>query len=591
MEGAKPLLRNLQRFTESIHRAGSVEKERELVTKELASIREDFKKGRLNASDRRRDVLKMIYMKVLGYDVDTGFVEVIQLVGSPKFQDKHVGYLAFVMIFANVPESTRMVINTLQTDLENQKDVFICEALSVITQLANEEMAESLTAPVMRLCTTFTETEVKKKALIALRQLYIKQPSILDLDPDFLAKLGKTVSIEMDLSIVGAVVLFLEEVMKRSPELVAPFAGVLNSVFLRLVNREYLADVEYHDVAAPWLQVRLVRLLPQLGLDAAATAQFWDACGKTLQLYAMTTYEKPCPEKSAQLAVVFEVMAAVVRAEHEALFPTLLPLLSALSEDREVNVRYLALDTFVLLGQADYKAVCQKYLLSVLKSLDEPDVTIRRRAVDVLFALCTPQSVRQVVNHLLHLLEIDEGELREELVVKISLLAEMDSCTDEWYVDTMLLTVCMGGEFLRPELWDRILKSVSTNAAYAVKKIAQVLGGGCWHEEFLRMACVIFGEHADCLGDLAQPMAHYIAKQLVYVSVQTRPIIFTALAKICKDVAAVRPIASKALHAYITSIDPETQQRAAEFLYLLAQSLCLAYHIKKLPHKLVALIL
>ena len=50
------------------------------------------------------------------------------------------------MIFVNVPESTRLVINTQQTDLENQKEVFICDALSITTQLANEEMGESLTA-------------------------------------------------------------------------------------------------------------------------------------------------------------------------------------------------------------------------------------------------------------------------------------------------------------------------------------------------------------------------------------------------------------------------------------------------------------
>ena len=57
MEGAKPLPRNLQHFTESVHHAESIEKELELVMKELASIRADFKKGHLNASDRRRDVL------------------------------------------------------------------------------------------------------------------------------------------------------------------------------------------------------------------------------------------------------------------------------------------------------------------------------------------------------------------------------------------------------------------------------------------------------------------------------------------------------------------------------------------------------
>ena len=41
--------------------------------------------------------------------------------------------------------------------MENKSDDFICDAPLVASKLANEEMEESPTAPVMHLCTTFTE--------------------------------------------------------------------------------------------------------------------------------------------------------------------------------------------------------------------------------------------------------------------------------------------------------------------------------------------------------------------------------------------------------------------------------------------------
>jgi AP-2 complex subunit alpha len=63
-------------------------------------------------------------------------------------------------------------------------------------------------------------------------------------------------------------------------------------------------------------------------------------------------------------------------------------------------------------------------LPTILVSLKDPDISIRRRALDLLFALCDQQSAGEVVNELLDYLQENDYELKEEMVLKIAILAE-----------------------------------------------------------------------------------------------------------------------------------------------------------------------
>lgn len=59
-----------------------------------------------------------------------------------------------------------------------------------------------------------------------------------------------------------------------------------------------------------------------------------------------------------------------------------------------------------------------------MTALKDPDVSIRRRAMDLLFTMCSPGNVREVVQELLDYLETADFSMREELVLKTAILAE-----------------------------------------------------------------------------------------------------------------------------------------------------------------------
>lgn len=75
---------------------------------------------------------------------------------------------------------------------------------------------------------------------------------------------------------------------------------------------------------------------------------------------------------------------------------------------------------------------------SIIASLKDVDISIRRRAVDLLFTMCTPTTAADIVAELLKYLEIADFSLRDELVLKIAILAERLAPVDSWLHACML---------------------------------------------------------------------------------------------------------------------------------------------------------
>lgn len=66
------------------------EQEKAKVDKELANIRSRFSEKDLDGYNKKKYVWKLIYMYMLGYEVDFGYMEAINLVASHKYTEKSV---------------------------------------------------------------------------------------------------------------------------------------------------------------------------------------------------------------------------------------------------------------------------------------------------------------------------------------------------------------------------------------------------------------------------------------------------------------------------------------------------------------------
>ena len=59
----------------------------------MAHIRQKFKDGSLDGYQRKKYLAKVVFTYILGYKVDIGHMEAINLISSPKYSEKQiVGY-------------------------------------------------------------------------------------------------------------------------------------------------------------------------------------------------------------------------------------------------------------------------------------------------------------------------------------------------------------------------------------------------------------------------------------------------------------------------------------------------------------------
>ncbi len=93
----------------------------------------------------------------------------------------------------------------------------------------------------------------------------------------------------------------------------------------------------------------------------------------------------------------------------------------------------------------------------IADSLHDADISIRRRALDLLYGMCDAQNAQAIVQQLLDYLIVSDFAIREELVLKIAILAEKFAPTvqqqQRWYVDVVLALIDKAGDFVSDDIW------------------------------------------------------------------------------------------------------------------------------------------
>ena len=86
--------------------------------------------------------------------------------------------------------------------------------------------------------------------------------------------------------------------------------------------------------------------------------------------------------------------------------------------NRETNLRYLALESMCLLATSEFShEAVKKHQDTVIHALKtERDVSVRQRAVDLLYAMCDRTNSEDIVLEMLTYLETADYSIREEMV-------------------------------------------------------------------------------------------------------------------------------------------------------------------------------
>lgn len=100
------------------------------------------------AADHRAQLL---YIYILGWNVDFGHLEAVNLISANKYSEKQIGYLAMTLFLHEKHELLHLVVNSIRKDLLDHNELFNCLALHAIANVGGREMGEALSGEVHRL--------------------------------------------------------------------------------------------------------------------------------------------------------------------------------------------------------------------------------------------------------------------------------------------------------------------------------------------------------------------------------------------------------------------------------------------------------
>jgi len=573
-------MRGLKAFISDIRKANSKEAERKRVDKELAHIRAKFTRDKLDGYSKKKYVWKLVYIYMLGYDVEVGHIQALQLVTSVKYSEKNSGYMACSVLFNETHELLRLIIQTLKKDLEindnptNNHEVFQSLALSCMANVGGQEMAESLSDDVHKLLLDQrTKPWIKKKASLCLLRLIRKYPDCIP-QGEF-PYLVLSLLEDSNLGVVCSVMSLVICLVSRSKEGFESAPNTCINVLIKLVFNEKKSIYKYYLTLCPWLQIKLLRLLqyfppPQ---DTLISTRLTNVLSEILRKNSID--HKNLNRKNADHAILFEavnVISHLGKYGQTTLLQETINLLGSFVSVRKPNFRYLALESMARMASVPGTLDAFKsHQNQIQLSLKDQDISIRKRALDLLFVMADKTNAKVIVHQLLKYLQNAAYDMREELVLKIAIIAEKFATDLRWYVDVIIKIISLAGDFVADEIWHRVIQIVTNTEElqdHAATTCYKYLNAPSVHETGLMVGAYILGEFGHQIKDTSVTgvaIFDCLRQKFATASPKSQSLILSCYIKMANTYPELKDTVSGVFQKYQAYVDTEMQQRACEY--------------------------
>lgn len=416
----------------------------------------------------------------------------------------------------------------------------------------------------------------RKKAALTLLRLYRRDPAIVETQwaPKIVSLLDEP-DLGVALSITSLVVVMAQD----KPEL---YSGGYQRAVHRLkkivIDAEFGPDDKYYDVPCPWLQIKLMKflLLYPPPSDPLLCALLTNVMEQIMQ--SDETSAKNVQQNNARNAVLFQAIDLATHLDNKHDFTEqIMVLLSQFLRSKETNVRYLGLETLSrLTGQLGLIEELRQHQVTISHALKDRDVSVRKRALDLLYALCHAGNSKETISELLRFLQTSDQSIKEELVLKIAILIEKYATQYTWYLNITLQLLATAGDHVADEVWLRVVQVVTNNEdlqEHAARSVMTYLRTSSCHETVVKIGGFILGEFGHLIANetSCSPIEQFstLHSKFNISSPPTRAILLSTYIKfynVYPEIAAELILVFRQLQ---NILDAELQQRACEYLALI----------------------
>ncbi|VTZ70175.1 AP-1 complex subunit gamma, putative [Plasmodium chabaudi chabaudi] len=134
-------------------------------------------------------------------------------------------------------------------------------------------------------------------------------------------------------------------------------------------------------------------------------------------------------------------------------------------QNTDNNIRYVGLCTLQKLLKKDPKTL-HIYRNTIIECLKDPDISIRKKALDVAFALITKDSLKIMIKELLNYLLIADMEIKSDIVSNICVSVNNYAPNMQYLFDTYIKIFCLAGNFIQDHIKDDFIYYLLQNSEY-----------------------------------------------------------------------------------------------------------------------------
>ncbi|KAK5125331.1 hypothetical protein LTR85_000440 [Meristemomyces frigidus] len=573
---------SLKQFIRNVRASKTIADERAVVQKESAAIRASFREESHNSDVRRNNVAKLLYLFTLGERTHFGQIECLKLLASPRFADKRLGYLGTMLLLDENQEVLTLVTNSLKNDLNHSNQYIVGLALCTLGNIASVEMSRDL-FPEIETILSSSNPYVRRKAALCAMRICRKVP---DLQEHFIDKAKLLLNDRNHGVLLTGLTLVIsmceadeEEGGEQGVvEIFRPLTGSLVKVLKGLSQSGYAPEHDVTGITDPFLQVKILRLLRVLGRGDAQTSE---QINDILAQVATNTESS----KNVGNSILYEAVLTILDIEADSGLRVLgVNILGKFLTNKDNNIRYVALNTLIKVVAIEPNAV-QRHRNTILDCLRDPDISIRRRALDLSFTLVNESNVRVLIRELLAFLEVADNEFKPILTSQIGVAADRFAPNKRWHVDTMLRVLKLAGNYVKEQILSSFVRLIATTPelqTYCAQKLYAALKEDISQEGLNLAGTWVIGEYGDALlrggqyeeEELVQPVHESEIVDLFstilnssYAGQSVTEYIMTSAMKLTtrlQDPAQIDRLRRLLLNRQ-TDLDIEIQQRSVEY--------------------------
>ncbi|XBH97727.1 hypothetical protein VPH35_127354 [Triticum aestivum] len=436
-------------------------------------------------------------------------------------------------------------------------------------------MARDLAPEVERLLQT-RDANTKKKAALCSIRIVRKVP---DLAENFMGSAASLLK-EKHHGVLISVVQLCTELCKASREALEYLRKHSVEGLVRILrdvsNSSYAPEYDIAGITDPFLHIRVLRLMRTLGQGDAD-------CSEHVNDILAQVATKTESNKNAGNAILYECVETIMGIEATSGLRVLaINILGRFLSNRDNNIRYVALNMLMKAMAVDTLAV-QRHRVTILECVKDADVSIRKRALELVYLLVNDTNVKPLTKELVDYLQVSDDDFKEDLTAKICSIVEKFSQDKLWYLDQMFKVLTLTGNFVKDDVWHSLIVLISNASelqGYSVRSLYKALQACGTQESLVRVAVWCIGEYGEMLVnnismlDVEEPItvtesdavdALELALKRYSVDVTTRAMCLVALLKLSSRF----PPTSKRIQVIVAQNKGNTvlelQQRSIEF--------------------------